>query len=130
MIHRAAALADLFHPLCSQPGQLLRIVDPVLGRRFFDGLLGVGRLYISDQSGGCGADARVRHSNSFSREERLGMARIFSAWVGYWRPALHNGSSEGQWRAPRVSAMKKARELFLLCLIATLAAQRDGRGSR
>ena len=58
MIHRAAALADLFHPLCGQPGLLLRIVYPVSGNGFFDGLLGVGRLHISDQSGRYGADAR------------------------------------------------------------------------
>ena len=40
MIHRAAALADLFHPLCGQPGLLLRVVDPVPGDGFLDNLFG------------------------------------------------------------------------------------------
>jgi hypothetical protein len=50
MIHRAAALADLFHPLCGQPGLLIWLVDPVAGDGFLDGLLGVRSLHITDKS--------------------------------------------------------------------------------
>jgi hypothetical protein len=52
MIHRAAALADLFHPLCGQPGLLLWLVNPVAGDGFLDGLLGVGRLQYPIRAAG------------------------------------------------------------------------------
>ena len=74
MIHRAVPLADLFHPLCGQPGLLLWIVDPVSGNGFFDGLLGVGGLHIADQSGGCGADARYTPLEQLLTRGTLGHA--------------------------------------------------------
>jgi hypothetical protein len=73
-------LADLFHPLRG-PRLLLRIVDPVPGNGFFDGLLGVGRLHISDQSGGCGADARDTPLEQLATRGTLGHATEYSsAW--------------------------------------------------
>jgi hypothetical protein len=48
MIHRAAALADLFQPLCGQPGLLIWLVDPVAGDGFLDGFLGVGHQHFRD----------------------------------------------------------------------------------
>ena len=74
MIHRAAALADLFHPLWGQPGLLLRVVDPVPGNGFLGGFLGVGRLHISNQSGGCGADARYTPLEQLLTRGTLGHA--------------------------------------------------------
>jgi hypothetical protein len=40
MIHRAAALADFFHPLCGQPGLLLRAADLALSNCLLDGVVG------------------------------------------------------------------------------------------
>src|SRR5436189_169314 len=50
------ALFDLWHTLCGQARLLLRALDPVARDRFLDGLLLIGRLDISNQDGGCGAD--------------------------------------------------------------------------
>ena len=33
-------LTDLFHPLCGQPGLLMRLADLIIGNGVFDGLLG------------------------------------------------------------------------------------------
>jgi hypothetical protein len=52
-------LAYLFHPLCGQPGLLLRVADPVSRNGFLDGLLGVGRLHVADQAGHTAADSYV-----------------------------------------------------------------------